>query len=393
MLLARRIQALDLIHRPAKAAFEPLTLTNQDDQLRWQAKEAWPNTFRAARFISAVDLVPAERLRRRTMEEMARLMSTVDLIVSPPNEALLVATNFTGHPSLTLRVGFVERRTRPPEPSYDGPQAREIPKLKSKDYMDRYINPPEILEQRRAELVKKKQQPPKFPEKPIKDVLWFLINYAPLRNWQRDVLSIVRDEAYYFAPQRQTKIMNEGWATFWHSRLMTTKILADDEIITYADHHSGTVAMAPGQMNPYKIGVELFRDIEERWNKGRLGKEYDECRSMEEQRKWDKKLGKGLEKVFEVRRIHNDVTFIDTFLTPEFCREHGLFSFHYNEHTNYYEIESREFSKIKERLLFNLTNFGRPHIYVEDGNYNNRGEVTGMANDPRRFQIGTEVTF
>jgi Asp-tRNA(Asn)/Glu-tRNA(Gln) amidotransferase A subunit family amidase len=111
----------------AAAAFEPLTLTNQDDQLKWQAKEAWPNTFRAARFISAVDLVQAERLRRRAMEEMARLMSTVDLIVSPPNEDLLVATNFTGHPSLTLRVGFVERRTRP---GWDDKEAGEGPRYR-----------------------------------------------------------------------------------------------------------------------------------------------------------------------------------------------------------------------------------------------------------------------
>jgi Asp-tRNA(Asn)/Glu-tRNA(Gln) amidotransferase A subunit family amidase len=103
---------LPILLAEAAAAFEPLTLTNQDDQLKRQDREAWPNTFRAARFISAVDLVQAERLRRRAMEEMARMMARVDLIVSPPNEQLLIATNFTGHPSLTLRAGFVERRSR-----------------------------------------------------------------------------------------------------------------------------------------------------------------------------------------------------------------------------------------------------------------------------------------
>jgi Asp-tRNA(Asn)/Glu-tRNA(Gln) amidotransferase A subunit family amidase len=103
---------LPILLAEAAAAFEPLTLTGQDDQLKRQDREAWPNTFRAARFISAVDLVQAERLRRRAMEEMARTMARVDLIVSPPNEQLLIATNFTGHPSLTLRAGFVERRSR-----------------------------------------------------------------------------------------------------------------------------------------------------------------------------------------------------------------------------------------------------------------------------------------
>ena len=104
----------------------------------------------------------------------------------------------------------------------------EITKLKSKDYMDRFINPPEALARQREELEKKRGQRPKFPEEPIRDVLWFLMNYAPLRNWQRDVVSIIRDEAYYFAPQRQTKIMNEGWASYWHSTIMTQRAAKAD---------------------------------------------------------------------------------------------------------------------------------------------------------------------
>ena len=103
---------LPILLAEAAAAFEPLTLTNQDDTLKRQDPEAWPNTFRAARFLSAVDLVQAERLRRQVMHEMSRLMAACDLIISPPNEALLIATNFVGSPSLTLRAGFVERRTR-----------------------------------------------------------------------------------------------------------------------------------------------------------------------------------------------------------------------------------------------------------------------------------------
>ncbi|MCS7270889.1 MAG: SpoVR family protein, partial [Gemmataceae bacterium] len=73
--------------------------------------------------------------------------------------------------------------------------------------------------------------------------------------------------------------------------------------------------------------------------------------------------------------IHNDITFIDTFLTPEFCRQHNMFSYVYNEQDRNYVIESREFEKIKQRLLFNLTNLGKPWIYVIDGNHGNRGEL------------------
>jgi len=80
---------------------------------------------------------------------------------------------------------------------------------------------------------------------------------------------------------------------------MTTKVLNDSEVIDYADHHSGTVYMGKGQVNPYKIGIELFRDIEDRWNKGKFGKEYDECDNYAEKRNWDKVLKlKGENKTF-----------------------------------------------------------------------------------------------
>jgi stage V sporulation protein R len=86
-------------------------------------------------------------------------------------------------------------------------------------------------------------------------------------------------------------------------------------------------------------------------------------------------LGLGRRKIFEVRAIHNDVTFIDTFLTPEFCARQKMFTYRHNEITGWYEIASREFQKIKEKLLFTLTNFGQPFIYIADGNYRNRGEL------------------
>lgn len=257
------------------------------------------------------------------------------------------------------------------------PQDKPRPlKFRAKPYMDEYINPPEVLlaeDEERRRL--KDMRVPHFPERPEKDVLLFLIEHAPLKNWQRDILSIVRDEAYYFYPQAQTKIMNEGWASYWHSTIMTQKALHPSELIDYADHHSGTMATTGGRLNPYKLGLELFRDIERRWNTGQFGPEWENCDDMEKKRTWDKQLGLGRQKIFEVRRIHNDITFIDTFLTPEFCRQHNMFSYVYNEQDRNYVIESREFEKIKQRLLFNLTNLGKPWIYVIDGNHGNRGEL------------------
>ena len=144
------------------------------------------------------------------------------------------------------------------------------------------------------------------------------------------MLSIVREEAYYFAPQGMTKIMNEGWATYWHSKMMTEKLATDAETIDYADHHSGTVAMGRQQLNPYKIGVELYRNIEERWNKGRHGIEWERCDDYELRQNWDTRANAGRDMIFEVRRCHNDVTFIDSFFTKDFCEEHKLFAYRFN---------------------------------------------------------------
>jgi len=249
-------------------------------------------------------------------------------------------------------------------------------RFKAKGYMEDYINPPATLKGEEDEEKKKKdRQSQQFPDRPEKDVLLFLIEHAPLKTWQRDVLSIVRDEAYYFYPQAQTKIMNEGWASFWHSTIMTQKVLEPSEVIDYADHHSGTMATSSRRLNPYKLGIELLRDVERRWNMGQFGAEWDNCEDMEKKRTWDKQIGLGRQKLFEVRRVHNDITFIDTYLTPEFCREYNLFSFNYQDQTKNYIVESREFQKVKQRLLFSLTNFGKPWIYVTDGNHGNRGEL------------------
>lgn len=255
---------------------------------------------------------------------------------------------------------------------------RRSGRFPSKGYMDAFINPPDVLRKQAQDKKREQEQVEanrSFPDHPERDVLLFILEHAPLKQWQHDILSIIRDEAYYFVPQAQTKIMNEGWASYWHSTIMTRYGLTDAEIIDYADHHSGTMAMSPNRLNPYKIGIELYRDIEERWNKGQHGLDWERCDDLREKEHWDRKAGEGRAKIFEVRRIHNDVTFIDEFLTPEFCRKHKLFTFAYNESSDDYEIASREFYKIKTQLLDSLTNHGRPIIRVVDGNYRNRGEL------------------
>ena len=120
--------------------------------------------------------------------------------------------------------------------------------------------------------------------------------------------------------------------------------------------------------------MELWRDIEERWNKGRFGKEFDECDSFVERKHWDRRLGQGREKIFEVRKHYNDVTFIDEFLNLEFCQQQKLFSFGFNDKHQRWEIASRS-SQGEGEAAPMLTNFGQPRITVEDGNFENRGEL------------------
>jgi len=210
---------------------------------------------------------------------------------------------------------------------------------------------------------------------PCKDIMDFLMDFAPLQEWESDIIGILREESYYFLPQRMTKIMNEGWASYWHSTIMTQKALKASEIIDFADHHAGVMAMSKQNINPYKIGIELYRDIEYRWNVGKFGKDYNECSDMREKYHWNKNLNLGREKVFEVRRTHNDVTFIDEFFTQEFCQRQQLFTYKYNPRNGRFEIDTRDFEAIKAKLLMSLTNFGQPIIEVSDGNYRNRGEL------------------
>ena len=318
---------------------------------------------------------------RKMMDEMAnhgtRIRRYIDEVgVEEVEEFIDVCLSIED--LIDLHAPFIKRHR--PSDQYDfSPAAREdalkAGRFQAKQYMDRFINPPELLEAEVKQKIESSKQAAPIPEQPERDVMGFLLRHAPLTAWQADVLSIIRDEAYYFAPQGQTKIMNEGWASYWHSTIMTRQGLTAADVVNYCDHHSGTLASSPSQLNPYKLGIELFRDIEDRWNRGAFGKEYDECEDYTTRREWNRDLGLGREKIFEVRRIHNDLTFIDEFLTLDFVREHKLFKFGFNKTTEYYEIESREFPKVKQQLLANLTNMGRPQIAIRDANYKNRGEL------------------
>ncbi len=318
---------------------------------------------------------------RKMLDEMANHAARIQRIINrygvePVEDFIDICL------SLDNLIDYHAPYIRRPEARTEQPVGEAEPDLPAvqglrvdRPYMRDYINPPEFMEQQRQKIIEEAQKARHFPENPQKDILLFLLNYAPLERWQHTILEIISDEAYYYAPQGMTKIMNEGWASYWHSRIMTEKAMTDAEVISFADHHAGVVATSQGRLNPYKIGLELLRDIEDRWNKGKFGKEYEECTDLRARLNWDQKLGLGREKIFEVRRLYNDVTFIDEFLTPQFVERQLLFNYDYNKRADVYQISTRDFQQIKERLLFQLTNFGQPYITVQDGNYANRGEL------------------
>lgn len=283
---------------------------------------------------------------------------------------------------------FVVRRRELEED--DEPAEIEVPRLRAKSYMEDFINPSEYIEEQRQRLIEKRDKAKgRHPLHSQQDVLLFLLENAPLERWERAILGVVRDEAYYFVPQMQTKIMNEGWASYWHSKMMTEGVCDASEIVDYADNNAGVMATSSGRLNPYKLGVELFRSVEDRWNKGQFGREWEECNDLDVKRNWDLRLGLGRDKIFEVRRLYTDVTFVDEFLTEDFAIEHKLFSYGWSGRNERYEIESREFKTVKEKLLGQLTNFGNPVISVEDANFENRGELL-LRHDHRGVDLRSD---
>ncbi|MFG0329488.1 MAG: SpoVR family protein [Phycisphaerales bacterium] len=317
------------------------------------------------------------RTPRNMMDEMAnhatRVQRYIDRVGAEEVERFLDICLSLEH-LIDPHSMFVRREAArgAPGPSEDW----EPERLPAKDYMDRYINPPEEMErQKQRQAEERAEAKRRVPAKPTRDVLLFLLRHAPLEDWQRDALSIIREEAYYFAPQAMTKIMNEGWATYWHSRIMTTHLLSSAEVIDYADQHSGVVHMGPGGFNPYKIGLEIFKDIERRWDTGRHGSEWESLERIGERDRYDDGSMKGREKIFEVRRIYNDVNFVEEFLTDELIDRLNMYHYKRDPRTGQTVIVSRDPRVVRQTLLYRISNMGQPFIYIVDANYLNRGEL------------------
>lgn len=258
-------------------------------------------------------------------------------------------------------------------------QPRRLKVDRERLYMDPYINTKDFKKRENTRIQEKDLADElSFFTEPTKDILGFLRDNAPLKPWQQDILSMIYEESLYFFPQRQTKVLNEGWASLTDYVIMAEQGYVglgqkshDCGIVEYAAHKMGVLG-GKYSMNPYKLGYFLLLDIRDRWNKGRFGQEWEECRDYRKKENWDTGANLGKEKVFEVRKYYDDLTLIHEFFTEDFCREQEYFEWKkYNNGET--RIESRDYEKIKKNLMRRHLNGGLPDIKLVEPNYRGKG--------------------
>lgn len=181
----------------------------------------------------------------------------------------------------------------------------------------------------------------------IKDVIGYIAAESRyLEEWQREILYMLRAEMLYFWPQLETKIMNEGWASYWHLKLVRELELSDGEIIEFAKMNAGVIQPSPGRINPYYLGLMMLRHIEKK---------------------------EGFEALFAIRETESDVSFIRNYLTRELAEEMDLFV--YKQEEQIYKVTANSIEDIRENLIRSRTNGGFPYLTIRDDDLHGRGEL------------------
>ncbi|MBJ6362188.1 SpoVR family protein [Paenibacillus sp. GCM10012307] len=204
----------------------------------------------------------------------------------------------------------------------------------------------------------------RFPPSPEKDLVWFIQEYSPsLEDWQRDIMTTMRDEMLYFWPQMETKIMNEGWASYWHQRIIRELDLTSEETIEFAKLNSAVVQPSRNSLNPYYLGLKIFEDIEKRWDNP----------TEEERERLGRKPGEGREKIFEVREVDSDQSFIRNYLTKKLVEDLDLYVF--EKKGPEWKITDKAWEHVRDQLVNSRVNGGFPNINVINGDFNRSSEL------------------
>ncbi len=220
-----------------------------------------------------------------------------------------------------------------------------------------------LLDEKDGKRPKRKKRKKPFPPQPEKDLMLFIEQYSrELTDWQRDILTMMREEMLYFWPQLETKIMNEGWASYWHQRILREMDLTSDETIEFAKLNAGVVQPSRTSINPYYLGLKIFEDIEERWNN-----------PDEEMKKQGVEPNSGREKMFEVREIESDISFLRNYLTKDLVFREDMYLF--QKQGRDYKVVDKKWTEVRDQLVNMRVNGGFPYITVNDGDYMKNGEL------------------
>ena len=200
----------------------------------------------------------------------------------------------------------------------------------------------------------------RIPLKAEEDLLLFLMRYAHLSEWEKDIINIVRRESLYFLPQVETKIMNEGWASFWHYRILNNMDLPQELHLEFLKRHNQVVSPFEGGLNPYYLGFKLFVQLQ-----------------------------KEGQDIFAIREQERDSSFLRRYLNEEICRELNLFSFQ-KRGKDYYikEVADDEgWKEVRNALALNVGIQSIPVIKVVEVGANNSLLMLEHEWDGRELQL------
>jgi len=221
----------------------------------------------------------------------------------------------------------------------------------------------------------------KVPLEPDEDLLLFIRDHNPfLADWEKDLLTVVDEEAKYFISMMETKIMNEGWASYWHKKILESLELEQGLHLEFIVNHNQVVRPIPGQINPYHLGLRIWEDIYRRYTKP----------TAEEIKRDGPPAKSGTEKLFEVREVERDASFLRRFLTEELMREMDIFEYEARgEELVVSKVADDEgWKDVKATLIKNVGTNSIPVLKVEDADFGqNRTLYVKHDHDGRDLHI------